>query len=112
LKKFNFLYRLIYQHGILENTFEAEQFLNLKGACLYALQQIDVNILKSITIIKVSKLYSDSSTIRHTCNSRSRCATKICPYKEKHVFLLYNVTQKRTDAHSNPKLISNLYAIS
>ncbi|CAF1079003.1 unnamed protein product [Rotaria sp. Silwood1] len=62
------LYKLICQYGILQNTFEAGQFMNLKDACPNELKQIDVSTLKPITIIEASKLYSRGSTTDRTCN--------------------------------------------
>ncbi|CAF5026545.1 unnamed protein product, partial [Rotaria sp. Silwood1] len=73
------LYKLICQYGILQNTFEAGQFMNLKDACPNELKQIDVSTLKPITIIEASKLYSRGSTTGRTCNCQGKCATKSCP---------------------------------
>jgi hypothetical protein len=51
-----FLYKLICRYGVLENTFEVGQFVNLKDACPNELKQIDIHNLKTTTIIEASKL--------------------------------------------------------
>jgi hypothetical protein len=96
-----FLYKLTCQYGVLENTFEVGQFVNLKDACPNELKQIDVDNLKPITLIAASKLYSRGSTTGHTCNCRGKCATKTCPCKKQNVFCF-------TKCHSKSGACSNM----
>jgi len=91
----SFLYKLICQYGVLENTFEVEQFMNLKDACPNELKQIDIHHLKTITIIEASKLYSRGSTTKLTCNSRSNCEKKTCPCKKENILCTIKCHSKR-----------------
>ncbi len=81
-----FLFKLVCQYGVLTNTFEAGQFVNLKDACSNELKHVNVDNLKPITIIEASRLYSRGSTTGHTCNCRSKCAARTCPCKKANVF--------------------------
>ncbi len=81
-----FLFKLVCQYGVLTNTFEAGQFVNLKDACSNELKHVNVDNLKPITIIEASRLYSRGSTTEHTCNCRSKCAARTCPCKKANVF--------------------------
>jgi hypothetical protein len=80
--KIVFLYKLTCQYGVLENTFEVRQFVNLKNTCPNELKQINIHNFKTITIIEVSKLYSSGSTTGRTYNSRRNCKKKTCSYKK------------------------------
>ncbi|CAF1424404.1 unnamed protein product [Rotaria sordida] len=90
-----FSFKLICQYGVLTNTFEASQFLNLKDACPTELKNLDVANLKPITIIEASKLYSRGSTTGRTCNCRGTCGTKTCPCKKENVFCSTKCHSKR-----------------
>ncbi|CAF3196073.1 unnamed protein product [Rotaria socialis] len=90
-----FLFKLICQYGILDHTFEAGQFVNLKEACPNELKNLDISNLKPITIIAATKLYSRGSTTGQTCNCRGKCATKICPCKRENVFCSTKCHSKR-----------------
>ncbi len=91
------LFKLICQYGILINTFEAGQFVNLKDACSEELKRIYVNNLKRIIIIEASKLYSRGSTTGRTCNCQGQCTTKTCPCKKENVFCSTKCHSKRDD---------------
>ena len=90
-----FLYKLICQYGVLNNVFKVRQLVNLKDACSNELKQIDVDNLKTIALIEASKLYFRGSTTGHTCNCRSKCATRTCPYKKENVFWSIKCHSKR-----------------
>ncbi|CAF4344818.1 unnamed protein product, partial [Rotaria magnacalcarata] len=49
---------LLCEYGVLQNTFDAEQSVNLNDAYPDELKQIDADKLKSITLIEASKLYA------------------------------------------------------
>ena len=86
IEKNNFLYKLICQYGILDNTFEVGQFVYLKDVCPYELKNVKADKLKPITIIESSKLYSRSSTTGNTCNCRSKYE-KNMPMQRKCILL-------------------------
>ncbi|CAF5190369.1 unnamed protein product, partial [Rotaria sp. Silwood1] len=74
-----FLYKLICQYGVLQNTFEVGQLVNLNDACPDELKKIKVDDLKPITLIEASKLYARGCVTGRTCNCRSKCSTKTRP---------------------------------
>ena len=86
---------MICQYGILDNTFEVGQFVDLKDVCPYELKKVKADKLKPITIIEASKLYSRSSTTGITWNSRSKCEKKTCPCKKENVFCSTKCHSKR-----------------
>ena len=93
-KNNNFLYELICQYGILDNTFEVGQFVDLKDVCPYELKNVKADKLKPITIIEASKLYSHSSTTGNTCNCRSKCEKQNMPMQKRKCILLNQMSFK------------------
>ena len=89
------LFKLICQYGILTNTFEAAQFVNLNDACPIELKNVNVDNLKPITIIESAKLYSCGSKTGRTCNCRGKCGTKTCPCKKDNVLCFTKCHSKR-----------------
>ncbi|CAF3902852.1 unnamed protein product [Rotaria sp. Silwood1] len=96
-----FLYKLICQYGVLQNTFEVGQLVNLNDACPDELKKIKVDDLKPITLIEASKLYARGCVTGRTCNCRSKCSTKTCPCKRSNVSC-------STKCHSKKGTCSNM----
>ena len=67
-KNNTFLYKLLYEYGVLQNTLDVGQFMNLNDAYPNELKQIDAGKLKPITLIEASKLYDRGCVTDRTCN--------------------------------------------
>jgi len=94
-KNDRFLHKLICQYDVLENKFEVGHLLNLKDPCPNEFKQMNVDNLKTITLIKASKLYSCGYKTGCTCNCHGKCATRTCPYKKENVFCSTKYHSKR-----------------
>ncbi|CAF4445361.1 unnamed protein product [Rotaria sp. Silwood2] len=65
----NVLYKLVCPYGKLENTFSAEDIIDLKSACPEELKQLVIDELKYIKIIEACKLFTRGSTSERTCDT-------------------------------------------
>ena len=67
-KNNTFLYKLLCEYDVLQDTFDTGQFVNLNDAYPNELRQIDVDKLKPITLIEASKLYARGCVPGRTCD--------------------------------------------
>ena len=76
----------ICQYGVLESRSHVGQFWILKESYQNELEPINVNNLKTISIIEALKLCFRSYTTRHSFNFHEIYSIKTCPRKRKNLF--------------------------
>ncbi|CAF1648437.1 unnamed protein product [Didymodactylos carnosus] len=90
------IFYLACQFGLLSTRFTIESLVDLRTACSDELKNLDVFELKDeITLIEASKLFICGAVSGATCDCKTTCATKHCPYKKAGVTCSTKCQSKR-----------------